>query len=224
MNLNEELKRNKIVEVDEVDLLVLQLYSLDFLPIKKVFLLKNIFKNFYDTNLLRQFTLLNDELQCKKLNNITYNANAFFDNYKTNHLDLKRLESLYYIPPKEVHVGTVLLSKRRFKRKRFTKVKINVMMIPLKEIFKKFSQLPNVFKTIQKFIKRMEECSCNCSIFKSKRWQKIKCIYSGKIVIPFMLNGDDVKINNPLGSHKGVSKIHTLYCTVYAIPPAYSRC
>lgn len=37
-----------------------------------------------------------------------------------------------------------------------------------------------------------------------------------------MLYGDDVEINNSLGSHKDVSKIYTLYCTLRAIPPEYS--
>ena len=95
-------------------------------------------------------------------------------------------------------------------------------MIEIKEVSRHFLELPNVFMIVKDYIEKMEKCDCICSVLQSERWKEIKKLYNNKIVFPITCYGDDFEINNPLGSHRKISKIHSLYCTLSCIPREYS--
>ncbi|KYN09486.1 hypothetical protein ALC57_18391 [Trachymyrmex cornetzi] len=70
-------------------------------------------------------------------------------------------------------------------------------------------------------MKSCTDCSVIKSITQGTIW-KSQEINSDNIKIPLTLFFDDVEVNNPLGSHKGLSKIGTVYCTISCLPPEYA--
>jgi len=60
------------------------------------------------------------------------------------------------------------------------------------------------------------------SITQSTFWKSTVKDSDCKTVLSLILFSDDIEINNPLGSHKGIHKLSTVYCTIACIPEEYS--
>lgn len=208
----------------EVDIFISYLYSIVSMPMKNVLSLILNFQSFYNINFGQKLSNYNknsckDEYISRTLNVMK----SIFQNYDTTYKTLKALKNLHYIEPLVINVATVLHSKRVSRvRKKYTQIKVSVAMIPMALVLKKFSELPNVFPSIKKHIKTMEDCVCMCSIYKSERWNEIKARFVGKIVLPLIVYGDDFEVNNPLGSHSNVNKEHGLYLSIAGLPPEYA--
>lgn len=52
------------------------------------------------------------------------------------------------------------------------------------------------------------------SICTGEIWNANKNIHGNKIILPLILFFDDVKINNPLGTHKNINKLGAIYCSL----------
>lgn len=95
-------------------------------------------------------------------------------------------------------------------------------IIPIETVFQRFLELPNVYKTIKSYMDECEKVEGITSFLNAQLWSETKAKYQGKLIMPLMLYADDVEINNPLGSRKGVNKICGVYCKMLGIPPQYS--
>lgn len=96
-----------------------------------------------------------------------------------------------------------------------------VVSIPLKEVLKKFLELPDVFDTILSFI---ESCQSNDSNFKNFMqcpvWQAKRATYEeSDIVIPLNLFIDGFEINNKLGSRS--KSLDGVYASLPCLPPEF---
>lgn len=83
-----------------------------------------------------------------------------------------------------------------------------------------FFELPGILEETLCYLNDVQKHSCLIrNIVQGPLCQnKIKS-YSGKKVLPGILYFDDYENNNPLGSHKGVSKCGAIYFSVPILPP-----
>ena len=222
-NNNSNKKNSYIDEVlHETNILIAGLYAKSTLPMNCILSIIKLFEEFYNLNFVKKLeSICNRNGNIDSINNVIMLMKNVLHNFKSEHRTLQDMKKLYYVEPKVIHVATLLQSKRYSKLKRFIQVKITVVIVPLREVLQKFLELSNVFHTIMKYIYKMEESQCFYSIFQSERWLQIKRKNVGKIVMPLTFYGDDFQVNNPLGSHKNINKMHALYCKIAAIPPEY---
>lgn len=94
-------------------------------------------------------------------------------------------------------------------------------IVPLKEVIQKFLKLPNVYSSI---LSHIEECknSTFFTFFNSEYWKTIENKKENRIVLPLVLYFDDVEINNPLESRKGIHKIGVVYSSILGLPYEFS--
>lgn len=147
-----------------------------------------------------------------------------FDNFKTEYSTFKYLKSIgCLIMPSIITIDTsIIFGPINKKKKSFTCHK-NISIIPLKSVLIKFLELPNVFSTITVYIERCKnDNNIITSIIQSSFWKSTVKDSNSKIVLPLILFSDDIEINNPLGSHKGIHKLGAVYCTIPCIPEEYS--
>lgn len=206
---------------DAVDVLVADLYADKYLLRTYVAPLIKKFKNFYDTSfgrVLEDLNAANPNIEITKILNIMKNIDQ---NHKTEKMSLKTFSSLYYIEPKTIHIATVMAIKRIHRRRRYTMHKITVEVVPMNQILKFFLEMPGVFSSIKNYIAIMERCECVCSIIQSNRWREIKQRYGNETVLPLTLYADAFCVNNPLGSHQKMGKIHAFYFYISCLPPEF---
>lgn len=170
------------------------------------------------------------EAHINSINNSNNNFNDIiealsnpFENVDTEYKREQFLEkSGFLIRPREFVIGT---EEYPISVNNITTLKMKNctgQFIPLRNVFKKFLEIPNVLSTIKNYIVDCSKQINITSFLNADLWSKIKTKFPGKFVIPLMFFFDDVELNNPLGSHKGINKIGAVYCRMLAIPPQYS--
>ncbi|XP_074115602.1 uncharacterized protein LOC141538151 [Cotesia typhae] len=93
---------------------------------------------------------------------------------------------------------------------------------PLKTMFKKIFELPEVYDTILTYVQHLEEETSVISNFmQSKLWKRKIQDFESKKVFPIMLFCDDYETGNALGSHSGCNKLCGCYITLPCFPPHY---
>lgn len=105
---------------DSVDVLVAKFYAKNYLPRSIVIPFINDFQSFYYDNFTKKIIKNSNDENITKITNVMNNA---FQNYKTEKKAFNYLKKLYYIEPKSVNVGTILIPKRRFKKKYLQSIK-----------------------------------------------------------------------------------------------------
>lgn len=127
------------------------------------------------------------------------------DNFKTEHLTLKYFTDLgVYIEPQSFVIQSSLKLCREKNLNKTKIIKSNIEIVPMDLMLKEFLELPNVFNYIISFIKKQEKQTIIESVFQTEIWKNIKRIFLDKIVFPLILYFDDVEINNPLGTNRGI--------------------
>jgi len=152
--------------------------------------------------------------------------NKPFINLESEYKQFKFLEELgVFIKPVEIAVGS--RNKDIVKRGNVVidSVYVNVCFIPLRSVFIKFFEQPNVLTTILKYFNDMKSMKGEiiCSFIQSEFW-KDKCLNNpGKIIIPFFLYFNEYETANPLGSHAGKKKIRAAYISFGScFPPEFN--
>lgn len=142
--------------------------------------------------------------------------------FKTEHMTLQFFKDngFLFMPKKIIIASSLLLRKRKQTTQLLTK-KTNIVTIPLNLVLKKFLEMPRVFDKIISFMKSCTDCSVIKSITQGTIWKSLD-INAENIKIPLTFYFDEVEVNNPLGSHKGINKIGTVYCTISCLPPEYA--
>ena len=92
--------------------------------------------------------------------------------------------------------------------------------IPLRKVLKLFFEMPTVLDKTLQYLNDVQQHSLLVrNIVQGPLWkEKIKA-NPNKIILPTVVYVDDYENNNPLGSHKGVSKCSAAYYSVVALPP-----
>lgn len=129
------------------------------------------------------------------------------------------------IDPVQYVIGRHKIRIRRRFRKPFVTTKlITGSYILLDQVFKKFLEIPGVFKELVRNIYESANDTNRfviSSFLQSKLWGKKKEKFKDKIVIPLFLYADDFETGNPLGSSKGKHKLTGVYASIPAFPDEY---
>jgi len=137
-----------------------------------------------------------------------------FKDLETEYVRLNTLERLgVYIKPVEISIGNRIKNVIKNGSTVLDTVKINEYIIPLRLVFKKFFEQPNVLITVLKYFNELKSMQGNiiCSYLQSEIWKE-KCSKNpNKLLIPFFLYFDDYETNNALGSHAGKKKLGAVY-------------
>lgn len=86
-------------------------------------------------------------------------------------------------------------------------------MFPLKENFKRFFELPNIFTDMLNNLEKISNSSKIISICSGSVWKHKSSLFEDKVIIPYVLYQDDFEVNNALGSKSGVQKRSVFYVT-----------
>lgn len=159
----------------------------------------------------------NDDL-CAMLH-IAKNA---FQYFKSEHLTfayLKNIECLFM--PTKITIRSYLTSGRLKKRVRTIQRNATLSIVSLKEVIRKFLELPNIYSSILSYIRDCKDGHF-LTFFNSEYWKTVENKNTDKIVLPLALYFDDVEINNPLGSRKCIHKIGVVYCSILGLPNEFA--
>lgn len=94
--------------------------------------------------------------------------------------------------------------------------------MPTNRVLHKFLELPSIYDYIISFIKNEEQRTDIEFIFRTTLRKNILKNSSDKTVLLVVKYFDDVEINNPLGTHRGLKKLGAKYYTIASIPFEYS--
>ncbi|KAK9736438.1 hypothetical protein QE152_g12518 [Popillia japonica] len=99
--------------------------------------------------------------------------------------------------------------------------KCTASFIPPSLTLQKFLELPNVYDKIVEYVESLNNKDIICNIVQSQLWKYILVEYPNKMVLPLCFYYDDFEINNPLGTHAGISKLGAVYFSIACLPPQY---
>lgn len=93
--------------------------------------------------------------------------------------------------------------------------------IPIREVLKKFFEMPNIYKETIAYLKSLEDDDIISNFVQASLWKKWSHDFGDQVVLPIHLFFDDYETNNPLGSHKGISKCGAVYLILPCLPPRF---
>ena len=147
--------------------------------------------------------------------------NAFSD-HETEHRSMQYFKNLnFLIEPEEVSVGTIIGPKYKSEGTRMAVSNRKIYIISLECIFRNFLELPRVYDTILEYRSNSKQSNTVTNYFQGGLWRSTEKIYEN-VVLPLIVYFDDLEINNPLGTHRGVHKLGAVYCSIGCIPERYS--
>ena len=80
--------------------------------------------------------------------------------------------------------------------------------------------MPGVFDNTMGYVNYLKFCKEIISnIIQGPFWGEKSTPFEGNMVLPLFMYFDDYENNNPLGSHKGISKCEAVYLSVPCLPP-----
>jgi len=161
----------------------------------------------------------NPHLDLSAMFNILNNAfTDYSSEYKTM-LYFKTMKSL--IEPQEICIGAFIDSKLMKTNKQMLVRNRKICIIPLGNVLKTFLELPGVYNKIISNIQENEKNEIITSALQSEIWHSIKQQHDNE-VLPLILYYDELEINNPLGTHRGLHKLGVVYCTIGGIDEQFA--
>lgn len=152
-------------------------------------------------------------------------SNPFVD-LSSDYLRLKFFEnSGHLVPATEIRVG------ERYENKFIDNKMVRVIVpctakhLKLRHILKKLFELPGVLSTVFNYVHELkQDDSVLRNFVQGNLWIEKSAPYEAenKKVLPLFIGIDDLEINNPLGSHTGVSEVGAVYASVPCLPPEFS--
>ncbi|XP_066595370.1 uncharacterized protein [Prorops nasuta] len=125
-----------------------------------------------------------------------------------------------YIEPVHYCLGERNGFRRESKNQVMSPVKVTAQFIPIRHVLKTFFELPGIFTNTFNYINTiLNDKTVILNFIQGDLWQKIITQFEGKQVLPLFLYFDDYENNNPLGSHKGISKCGAVYLSIPCLPP-----
>ncbi|KAJ8686073.1 hypothetical protein QAD02_021867 [Eretmocerus hayati] len=146
-----------------------------------------------------------------------------FSHLETEHKRIKIMKERGLIMPEPYILGSE--TQIKYQNGQIIKEIINVVAhwVPLRKTFQAFFQLPGVLGATLEYMQELyADHSILRNLIQAELWmEKINRYYQGKIVIPFVIYSDPFEINDCLGSHRGISKLEGVYCSIPCLPPEF---
>lgn len=220
---------SKIVTENAVTV-VAKLYGNLSLPRSLVNEILKMFKEFYNNFCIKHIKLkLNNSQKLQNYSDIQDTlimldiVEKIFDNFKSEHLALKYFSDKgFLIQPLSVTINSSLQPRRHKGLNTIKIIKSKIEIVPMKSVLIKFLELPHVYHSIISFLREQEISSQFKSLLQGELWKRIRNQFAQKTVLPLVLYFDDVEINNPLGTHRGIKKLGALYYFIASIPFEYA--
>ena len=163
-----------------------------------------------NTNKLNKDQLIDNFANCL---NIVDTEQKRFSLFKT-------LET--YIAPVSYNIGERIEYRKVNSVQTLVHVPVNAQFIPVRNVFKAFFELPNVFDDTMQYIRVLESNNEIISnIIQGQYWKERMKTFKGKKVMPLIMYHDDYGNNNVIGTHKGLSKSGGVYLNIPVLPPEY---
>lgn len=141
-------------------------------------------------------------------------SNAFAD-HSSEYQTMLYFKSLnFLIVPQEICIGAFIDSKLMNTAKQMLVKNRKIYIVPFAKMLKTFLELPDVYNKIMSNIIKSEQNKIT-SILQNKIWHSIKQQYNNDL-LSLILYYDELEINNPLGTHRGLHKLG-VYCTIGGI-------
>ncbi|XP_070525972.1 uncharacterized protein [Cardiocondyla obscurior] len=201
-------------------LLIAKLYATSNMSRKLIIKFINNIKSFYNTIC---FEALRKKCTNSEITNMFQIVEHVFDNFKSEYMTLEYFQkNNYLIMPLQTTVDTYIKLENIKNVKKLKIYRGKLSVIPMKQVFKQFLELPKVYDSITLNVQNMINNFDLISIYTGKIWDASINIYNDKIILPLVLFFDDVEINNPLGTHKNFNKLGAVYCSLACIPEEYA--
>lgn len=198
---------------------------MSILPRSFIFSLINNLNNLYNQTLIpilqQKCNSIDPKQSLSDLTKMLTIMQNGFDYFKTDHQSLKYFESSgALIKPQSINIFASLSSRLGTfisggKREAIVS-NIEIRVISIKMVLKKFLELPNILSTILVHIQECKRSEAIVSNLQGELWKNIE--FEGKFILPLLLYFDDVEINNPLGSHANIHKLGAVYFSLACIP------
>lgn len=126
-----------------------------------------------------------------------------------------------YIEPMEYLLGEVeeFVTKKNVKHLQMREV--YAQFIPMRKVLKNLFELPNQYEETLTYVKSLKTHEIISNFIQGSSWHKLSSNFEDKTVFPVHIFFDDYETNNPLGSHKGVSKCGAIYFILPCLPPRF---
>ena len=209
-----------------------KLYKFPNMPRKLINLIMNDASDLFDSllnclksetsNRLQSLGASKDYLS--EIENVFNKFSVPFHNVKTERKRLSQFESYdTLIMPQNYKIGERTDFKTNLGGTTRINIPLTAQLIPIRYVLKKFFEMPSVFQETEKYINFLflgNEIISN--IIQSPHWKKKLARHDpSKKVYPLLLYFDDYENNNPLGSHKGISKCGAVYLSIPCLPPEF---
>ncbi|XP_044011924.1 uncharacterized protein LOC122854951 isoform X1 [Aphidius gifuensis] len=208
-------------------ILAARLYSYVDMPRNKTSEIINFTSDYAQTSLQKIKKNIIDKLSIDSeksaISKIFENCTNEFNEFKTEHKAFKRFKELgTYIPPVSYLIGNRQEYYQKQSNQILKMIQVTVEFIPLRDVFKKFFELPHVYNDMINYIQVLKDSpTINSNFIQGNLWQKIVSHDENKLILPLFFYYDDYENDNPLGSHRGVSKCGAIYVSLPCLPPRY---
>uniref|UniRef100_A0ABD2WYI1 ATP-dependent DNA helicase n=1 Tax=Trichogramma kaykai TaxID=54128 RepID=A0ABD2WYI1_9HYME len=159
-------------------------------------------------------------VEFKKIFNVLSNSLTIVSTEQKRFTAFKKLKT--FVPPQSHTIGERKEYRKVNDKFKLVHVKVDIQIIPLRHVFKLFFELPDVFEEINEYMKKLYSNDIIVSnLIQGEYWKnRLKC-HGNKIVYPLILYFDDYENNNPIGTHRGISKTGAVYVCLPCLPIHY---
>ena len=127
-----------------------------------------------------------------------------------------------YIPPESIVIGERREYKKKNEEQSLQHIPVNIQFIALRKVLKEFFELPGVLDDTIEYLNYLTKNSnVIVNIVQGSFLKNTVFVTPEKITMPIIKYFDDYENNNPLGSHKGISKCGAGYTSIPCLPPVY---
>ena len=230
---NASSEQNSSSFAEEVFLFIAKLYKFSVIPRTRtndiIADVSALFKNHVEAIqeemriILEQFG--RDSLNLVKNNSILEKISAPFRKLDTEFKRFARFKQRgTFVIPENYKLGDPKIIVEKEGEKRWKNKDLVAQFIPIRNVLKLYFELPGVLDKTIEYLHDVETSSVLVrNIVHGPLWKKKIEAYPNKIVIPSFVYSGDYENNNPLGSHKGVSKCGAVYYSVVLPPELQSK-
>ena len=168
-------------------------------------------------------TLGASEQYLHEIRNIFHNYSQPFRNVQTE----KQIFSQFryydtFIVPESYRIGERTEFKSKITGASRENIPVVAQFIPIRFVLQKFFEMPGVFDKTMGYVNYLKSCKEIISnIIQGPFWREKSTPFEEKMVLPLLMYFNDYENNNPLGSHKGISKCGAVYLSVPCLPPEF---
>ncbi|CAD6210001.1 GSCOCG00010863001-RA-CDS [Cotesia congregata] len=174
-------------------------------------------------NNVLQATSLDDKKIMEKIEEVFKQSKSSFEEIKTEQLCLRKFkECNTFIEPIAYCFGEREKFVHEENHQVLKLILVTAQFILIRHVFQKLFEIPGLLDATMEYVNSLLIDGTFISNFiQSNLWRELSSKFKDNIVFPVFLYFDDYE-NNPLGSHRGISKCGAVYLKIPCLPPHLS--